>query len=115
MIDCKMPQSFYTKDGGNRISGQGESKIHFIDSESKLQDKLVDVLEALHPSKFHWQWVELRLLLNELALIEKLQTHDMSLVNAIQLSSPSSDKAAASENENKHKINAAHALTLYQF
>ncbi|MCH85048.1 mediator of RNA polymerase II transcription subunit 12-like, partial [Trifolium medium] len=68
--------------------------------ESKLQDKLVDVLEALQPSKFHWQWVELRLLLNELALIEKLQTHDMSLVNAIQLSSPSSEKAAASENEN---------------
>jgi hypothetical protein len=100
MIDCKMPQSFYTKDGGNRISGQGEYKIHFIDSESKLQDKLVDVLEALHPSKFHWQWVELRLLLNELALIEKLQTHDMSLVNAIQLSSPSSEKSAASENEN---------------
>ncbi|XP_045793833.1 mediator of RNA polymerase II transcription subunit 12-like [Trifolium pratense] len=100
MIDCKMPQSIYTNDGGNQISGQGESKIHFIENESKLQDKLVDVLEALQPSKFHWQWVELRLLLNELALIEKLQTHDMSLVNAIQLSSPRSEKAAASENEN---------------
>lgn len=39
--------------------------------ESKLQEKLVDVLEALQLAKFQWQWVELRLLLNELALIEK--------------------------------------------
>ncbi|KAK2374787.1 mediator of RNA polymerase II transcription subunit [Trifolium repens] len=58
------------------------------------------VLEALQPSKFHWQWVQLRLLLNELALIEKLQTHDMSLVNAILLFSPSSEKVSAFENEN---------------
>ncbi|XP_004517268.3 mediator of RNA polymerase II transcription subunit 12-like [Cicer arietinum] len=100
MVDCKMPQSIYTKDGGSCISGHGESKIHFTDSESKLQDQLVDVLEALQPAKFHWQWVELRLLLNELALIEKLQTHNVSLADAIQLSLPSSEKAAASENEN---------------
>ena len=100
IIDCKMPQSIYTKDGGSRISGHGESKIQFTDSKSKLEDKLVDVLEALQPAKFHWQWVELRLLLNELSLIEKLQTHDMSLAKAIQLSSPSPEKAAASENEN---------------
>ncbi|XP_058764195.1 mediator of RNA polymerase II transcription subunit 12-like isoform X1 [Vicia villosa] len=100
MVDCKMPESIYTKDGGSRISGHGESKLHFTDSESKLQEKLVDVLEALQPATFHWQWVELRLLLNELALIEKLQTHDISLANAIKLSSPSSEKTAASENEN---------------
>ncbi|CAI8613159.1 unnamed protein product [Vicia faba] len=100
MVDCKMPESIYTKDGGSRISGHGESNIHFTDSESKLQEKLVDVLEALQPATFHWQWVELRLLLNELALIEKLQTHDISLANAIKLSSPSSEKTTASENEN---------------
>ncbi|KAK7394764.1 hypothetical protein VNO78_15302 [Psophocarpus tetragonolobus] len=100
MIDCKMPQSIYTKDEGSRTSGHGESKIDFIDSESTLQDKLVDVLDALQPAKFHWQWVELRLLLNEQALIEKLKMHDMSLADAIQLSSPSSEKGTASENEN---------------
>ncbi|KAL2570308.1 hypothetical protein GLYMA_18G232900v4 [Glycine max] len=100
MIDCKMPQSIYTKDEGSRNYGHGESKIDFTDSESTLQDKLVDVLDALQPAKFHWQWVELRLLLNEQALIEKLKTHDMSLADAIQLSSPSSEKGAASENEN---------------
>ncbi|XP_020225766.1 mediator of RNA polymerase II transcription subunit 12 [Cajanus cajan] len=92
MIDCKMPQS---------ISGAGESKIKFTDSESKLQDMLVHVLDTLQPAKFHWQWVALRLLLNEQALIEKLENHDVSLADAIQLSSPSPEKAAAaSENEN---------------
>ncbi|XP_061373530.1 mediator of RNA polymerase II transcription subunit 12 [Gastrolobium bilobum] len=100
MIDCKMPQSIYTKDDGSRISGPSESKIQFTDSESKLQDKLVHVLDALQPAKFHWQWVALRLLLNEQALIEKLDTHDLSLADAIHLSSPHPEKAAAdSENE----------------
>lgn len=101
IIDCKMLQSMFTQEDGSRISGHGESKIRFTDSESKLQDKLVTVLDSLQPAKFHWQWVELRLLLNEQALVEKLEAHDMSLANAIQLSSPSSEKAAsASENEN---------------
>ncbi|XP_027336431.1 mediator of RNA polymerase II transcription subunit 12 [Abrus precatorius] len=101
MIDCKMPQSVYSKDDGSRISGPGESKIKFTDRESKLQDMLVHVLDTMQPAKFHWQWVTLRLLLNEQALIEKLESHDMSLADAIQLSSPSPEKAAAaSENEN---------------
>ncbi|KAL2330300.1 hypothetical protein Fmac_017881 [Flemingia macrophylla] len=100
MIDCKMPQSIYTKDDGSRNSGQGESKIDFINNESTVKDKLVDILDSLQPAKFHWQWVELRLLLNEQALIEKLGAHDMSLADAIRLSSPSSEKGSASENEN---------------
>ncbi|XP_027348821.1 mediator of RNA polymerase II transcription subunit 12-like isoform X2 [Abrus precatorius] len=100
MVDCKMPQSIYIKDDGGRNSGHGESKIKFTNRESTLQDKLVDVLDSLQPAKFHWQWVELRLLLNEQALVEKLETHDISLADAIQLSLPSSEKAAASENEN---------------
>ncbi|KAL5132831.1 Mediator of RNA polymerase II transcription subunit 12 [Glycine soja] len=101
MIDCKMPPSIYTKDDGSRMSGLGESKIKFTDSESKLQDLLVHVLDTLQPAKFHWQWVVLRLLLNEQALVERLENHDVSLVDAIKLSSPSTEKAsAASENEN---------------
>ncbi|KAL1366795.1 hypothetical protein HN51_020860 [Arachis hypogaea] len=93
MIDCKLPQNLYTKDEGSRIS-----------DESKLQDKLVHVLDTLQPAKFHWQWVALRLLLNEQALIEKLEAHDGSIADAIQMTSPSAEKAAAaaaaSENEN---------------
>ncbi|CAI8607290.1 unnamed protein product [Vicia faba] len=101
MINCKMPPSIFTKDDVNRVSGPGESKIKFANGDSKLQDKLVHILDTLQPAKFHWQWVALRLILNEQALIEKLEAHDMSLSDAIQLSSPSPEKAAAaSENEN---------------
>ncbi|KAI4328790.1 hypothetical protein L6164_021119 [Bauhinia variegata] len=101
IIDCKMPQSMLTQEDGGRISGHSESKIQYTDTESKLQDKLVHVLDTLQPAKFHWQWVELRLLLNEQALIEKLKNQDISLADAIQFSSPLPEKAAAaSENEN---------------
>ncbi|QCE01993.1 mediator of RNA polymerase II transcription subunit 12 [Vigna unguiculata] len=101
IIDCKMPQSIYAKDDGSRISGPGESKVKPTDSGSKLQDMLVHVLDTLQPAKFHWQWVLLRLLLNEQALIEKVENHDVPLSDAIKLSSPSPEKAAsASENEN---------------
>ncbi|KAM5555323.1 mediator of RNA polymerase II transcription subunit 12 [Rosa sericea] len=95
ILDCKMPNSLFTQAEGNQVSGQGESKVHYSERETKL----VHILDTLQPAKFHWQWVELRLLLNEQALIEKLETHDMSLVDAIRSSSPSPEKAAASENE----------------
>ncbi|EXC06808.1 Putative mediator of RNA polymerase II transcription subunit 12 [Morus notabilis] len=94
VIDCKMPGDV------NRVSGQGESKTQFAETESKLLNKLVHVLDTLQPAKFHWQWIELRLLLNEQTLVEKLRNHDMSLADAIRSSSPSPGKAAGSENEN---------------
>ncbi|KAJ6320347.1 hypothetical protein OIU78_015690 [Salix suchowensis] len=100
IIDCKLPLSVITQDDGNRVSGHGGSKVQHAENETKLLDKLVNVLDALQPAKFHWQWVELRLLLNEQALIEKLEAHDMSLVDAIRSSSPDPEKTAASENEN---------------
>ncbi|XVF33327.1 hypothetical protein REPUB_Repub17cG0158800 [Reevesia pubescens] len=99
IIDCKMPYSAFTHDEGNRISGHSESKTLRAENESKLLDKLVRALDALQPAKFHWQWVELRLLLNEQALIDKMENHDMSLVEAIRSSSPSSERASPSENE----------------
>lgn len=100
IIDCKLPHSMFSQDDGNRISGHGESNTQYAESGTKLLDKLVHVLDSLQPAKFHWQWVELRLLLNEQALIEKLETHDMSLTDAIRSSSPSLERAAASDNEN---------------
>ncbi|XP_050385344.1 mediator of RNA polymerase II transcription subunit 12 isoform X2 [Argentina anserina] len=99
ILDCKMPNSLFTQGEGNQVSGQLESKVHYSERETKLVDKLVHILDTLQPAKFHWQWVELRLLLNEQALVEKLETQDMSLVDAIRSSSPSPEKAAASENE----------------
>jgi len=100
MIDCKMPPSIFTKDDVNRVSGPSESKTKLANGDSKLPDKLVHVLDTLQPAKFHWQWVALRLILNEQTLIEKLDTHDASLSDAIQLASPSPDKAASEKESN---------------
>ncbi|KAF2282590.1 hypothetical protein GH714_043219 [Hevea brasiliensis] len=100
IIDCKMPESVSTQDDNNRVSGLGGSKVQHMENETKLLDKLVNVLDTLQPAKFHWQWVELRLLLNEQALVEKLEAHDMPLADAIRSSSPGPEKATASENEN---------------
>ncbi|XP_021673940.2 mediator of RNA polymerase II transcription subunit 12 isoform X2 [Hevea brasiliensis] len=100
IIDCKMPESVSTQDNSNRVSGLGGSKGQHSESETKLLDKIVNVLDTLQPAKFHWQWVELRLLLNEQALVEKLEAHDMSLADAIRSSSTGPVKDAASENEN---------------
>ncbi|KAB2609937.1 mediator of RNA polymerase II transcription subunit 12-like [Pyrus ussuriensis x Pyrus communis] len=99
IMDCKMPHFSFTQGEANQVSGHGESKVQFAEHETKLVDKLVHILDTLQPAKFHWQWVELRLLLNEQALNEKLGTQDASLVDAIRLSSPSPERAAASENE----------------
>lgn len=93
LIECKMPNS----EDSTRAS---ELKATHAENIAKLKDKLVHVLDTLHPAKFHWQWVELRLLLNEQALLEKIENHDVSLVDAIRSSSPSSEKSGASENEN---------------
>ncbi|KAF8380229.1 hypothetical protein HHK36_027711 [Tetracentron sinense] len=101
ILDCKMPQSMLTQDDGNWASGHGESKTQHAEKEMKLLDQLVHVLDTLQPAKFHWQWVELRLLLNEQALIEKIETNNMSLVNAIRSLSPNADSSDLSENENK--------------
>lgn len=100
VIDCKMPLSLFTKEDGVR----GDSGVQYGENETKLLDKLVHVLDTLQPAKFHWQWVELRLLLNEQALIEKLESRDTSLADAIRAVSPNPDKAAASENENNFII-----------
>lgn len=100
IIDCKMPHSMFMQDDGNRIPGHGESITQYAESGTKLLDKLVHVLDSLQPAKFHWQWVELRLILNEQALVEKLESHDISLMDAIRSSSPSPERVAASENEN---------------
>ncbi|XP_010241889.1 PREDICTED: mediator of RNA polymerase II transcription subunit 12 isoform X2 [Nelumbo nucifera] len=100
ILDCKIPQSMISQDDGVQVSGSAESKLQHTKSEIKLQDQLVHVLDTLQPAKFHWQWVELRLLLNEQALIEKIDTHNMSFVEAIRSLFPNSDNSVLSENEN---------------
>ncbi|KAL4567076.1 hypothetical protein LXL04_022648 [Taraxacum kok-saghyz] len=86
LIDCQLPPELVIPDDGSRGSGHSES----------LLEKLVHILDTLQPAKFHWQWVELRLLLNEQALIEKMESRDASLVEALSSFSPD----GSSENEN---------------
>ncbi|KAK6918377.1 Mediator complex, subunit Med12 [Dillenia turbinata] len=103
IIDCKMPPSLYAQDDVNRAFGHSELKLQYAENEKKISEKLVHVLETLQPAKFHWQWVELRLLLNEQMLLEKLEGHDVPLPEAIRALSPNPDKTAPSEHE-KHFI-----------
>ncbi|MFS7925014.1 putative mediator complex, subunit Med12 [Helianthus anomalus] len=84
IIDCQLPTEIMSYNDGNR-------------NEMKLLDKLVHILDTLQPAKFHWQWVELRLLLNEQALIEKVDGRDTSFVEAL---SSNNENIGASENEN---------------
>lgn len=99
LIDCKMPEPVIKLDGGNWISGQGELKKQYGENAKKLMGKLLHVLDTLQPAKFHWQWVELRLLLNEQAVNEKMIENEISLTDAIRSLSPHPDKSTASENE----------------
>ncbi|KAI3441791.1 Med12 domain-containing protein [Psidium guajava] len=99
IISCRIP-AFVTQDDRSRITGHGDLKDRFAENKTKLLDRIVHVLNTLQPAKFHWQWLELRLLLNEQALIEKLEAHDTTLVDAIRSLAPSSERAAVSENEN---------------
>ncbi|XP_077225872.1 mediator of RNA polymerase II transcription subunit 12-like [Tasmannia lanceolata] len=98
ILDCKLPQFTHAQDDGTRVPGHDESKI-YAGNEMKLLDQLVHVLDTLQPAKFHWQWVELRLLLNEQVLIQIIEAHNMSLADAIRSLSPNADNSARSDNE----------------
>lgn len=99
IISCRIP-ALVTQDDRSRITGHGVLKDRFAENRTKLLDRIVHVLNTLQPAKFHWQWLELRLLLNEQALIDKLEAHDTTLVDAVRSLAPSSERAAVSENEN---------------
>ena len=89
IIDCKLPSLSSNQQGDQRT----------LESETKLLDELVHVLDTLHPAKFHWQWVMVRLLLNEQALIEKMETRGMSLSEAIRSLYMNTENLTLSENE----------------
>ncbi|XP_020254458.1 mediator of RNA polymerase II transcription subunit 12-like isoform X2 [Asparagus officinalis] len=95
IIDCEMPAITQLQEDGSWLSRPVEKR----ENETKLLDKVVHVFDTLQPAKFHWQWVELRFLLNEQALIEKIETKDMSFVDAVRSLSPNSENFAISESE----------------
>lgn len=98
LIDCKMPPNTLIQEDGSLISESIEL-MTFPEMEQNLLNQLVHVLDTLQPAKFHWQWVELRLLLNEKALLEKIDMKDLSLVEAIRSLSPNADNFAVSESD----------------
>ncbi|KAK1260873.1 Mediator of RNA polymerase II transcription subunit 12 [Acorus gramineus] len=102
IVDSKMPQFTLSKDDGSFFSGHHESQS--LENEKKPLDQLVHVLDTLQPAKFHWQWVELRLLLNEQTLIEKIEAGNVSLVDAIRSMSPKNEDVSLSENENSFSM-----------
>ncbi|GFP97304.1 mediator of RNA polymerase ii transcription subunit 12 [Phtheirospermum japonicum] len=93
LLDCKIPEPTADK---NWVSGQLKKRSGA--NVKNLMGKLVHVLDTLQPARFHWQWVELRLLLNEQAVNEKME-NDISLIEAIRSLSPNPDKSNASESE----------------
>ncbi|KAK9143773.1 hypothetical protein Syun_013173 [Stephania yunnanensis] len=100
LLDCKMPESTPAQTDGPRASGHGDSRVMHAENEKKLVDQLVHVLDTMQPAKFHWQWVELRLLLNEQVLIEKIGAPcSMSLTESIQSLFPSADNGTCSESD----------------
>ncbi|KAJ0969757.1 hypothetical protein J5N97_022634 [Dioscorea zingiberensis] len=97
LVDCQMPPFTLMKEDGSWVSGPSEPRA-YAENETKLLDQLVHVLDTLQPAKFHCQWVELRLLLNEQTLLENIETQNI-LVEAITSLSPKAENFSLSENE----------------
>lgn len=98
ILDSQMPPSVPSQDEGNWIHGPGDLKGPTVDGKL-LVDQLVHVLDNLQPAKFHWQWVVLRLLLNEQVLIEKIGNQHVSAVDALQAFTLGVDNPHLSESE----------------
>lgn len=98
ILDCRLPQFPLMQDDGAWVPGHGDSKVYA--GNEKPRDQLVHVLDSLQLAKFHWQWIELRLILNERVLIEKIETQNMSLVEAVRSLSPNAENAELCECEN---------------
>lgn len=59
----------------------------------------LQVLDELQAATFHWQWVELRLLLNEQVILEKLKIHPQSAQEAVQAAMQGPDRQQLDECE----------------
>ncbi|KAJ7529621.1 hypothetical protein O6H91_15G058800 [Diphasiastrum complanatum] len=98
LLDRELPACLQIQDIDSWLHGQGDksSPLH----EKPKMEQLVKILDELQPATFHWQWVELRLLLNELVLIEKIEVQNMPAVEAVQAVAACSDVSQLSECEN---------------
>jgi hypothetical protein len=74
------------------IWGQGQTHTS---TEPGQVEQLVRVLDELQAATFHWQWVELRLLLNEQVVLERLNSHSQSAQEAVQAAMAVTDRQLA--------------------
>ncbi|BFI43571.1 hypothetical protein MPTK2_Ug00450 [Marchantia polymorpha subsp. ruderalis] len=78
--------------------GHGRADVRSrFPTEPQQLEQLVRILDDLQPATYHWQWVELRLLLNEQVFMEKLD--GMSALEAVQAAAAGSDAGQLSECE----------------
>uniref|UniRef100_K4A4N6 Mediator complex subunit Med12 domain-containing protein n=1 Tax=Setaria italica TaxID=4555 RepID=K4A4N6_SETIT len=90
LVDCNTPMT---------TQGDGASEpCDPKDNELKLSERLMQLLDTLQPAKFHWQWVEMRLLLDEQALMEKVAAGKTALESLRSLS-PNAEGFALSDSE----------------
>ncbi|CAM0148939.1 unnamed protein product [Urochloa decumbens] len=90
LVDCNTPMTTHA-DGASEPCDPK-------DNELKLSERLMRLLDTLQPAKFHWQWVEMRLLLDEQALMEKVAAGKTALESLRSLS-PNAEGFALSDSE----------------
>eukprot|EP00252_Welwitschia_mirabilis_P022769 TRINITY_DN6255_c0_g3_i1.p1 TRINITY_DN6255_c0_g3~~TRINITY_DN6255_c0_g3_i1.p1 ORF type:complete len:936 (-),score=162.26 TRINITY_DN6255_c0_g3_i1:116-2716(-) len=93
ILDCQVSQ-----DEGFWNHGHGDIKGP-VSTGACLVNEIVLLLNKLHPTKFHWQWVQLRLLLNEQVLIERIENNRISAFDSMQGLALCGDSAQISESE----------------
>lgn len=92
VLDRKVP-SFAGDE--NYMQNLGSTKGH-----NSHVEELVQILDDLQPATFHWQWVEMRLLLNEQVFMEKLEAKNMSAEEAVKAATSAiEDGQSLSESE----------------
>ncbi|BBN20580.1 hypothetical protein Mp_Vg00710 [Marchantia polymorpha subsp. ruderalis] len=95
LLDRGLPASLL-QDEDTWSHGRGDFRNRFPNEPRQLE-QLVQVLDDLQPATYHWQWVELRLLLNEQMFIEKLD--GQSALEAVHAAAAGSDTGQLSECE----------------
>lgn len=88
LLDRKMPED----------DMQGQNRSHASNGPGQIE-QVVQVLDDLQAATFHWQWVELRLLLNEQVILEKLKIHPQSAQEAVQAAMQGPDRPQLDECE----------------
>ncbi|KAL2623688.1 hypothetical protein R1flu_003893 [Riccia fluitans] len=80
LLDRGLPHSLLQEEEA-WVHGRVDVRSHFP-SEPRQLEQLVRILDDLQPATYHWQWLELRLLLNEQVFMEKLE--GMSALSALE-------------------------------